>query len=59
MQFTPHDIRLNQLNAAEDLLHTIDDSKAYPLEFVVFRITGYHPARSILSYWPGCRYSTI
>jgi RNA polymerase primary sigma factor len=43
MQFTPHDNRLNQLNAAEELLHTIDDTKAYPLEFVVFRITGYHP----------------
>ena len=43
MQFTPHDTRLNQVNAAEDLLHTIDATTAYPLEFIVFRITGYHP----------------
>ncbi|HXE52617.1 MAG TPA: sigma-70 family RNA polymerase sigma factor [Tepidisphaeraceae bacterium] len=43
MQFTPQDTRLAQLNAAEELLHTIDPNKAYPVEFVVFRITGYHP----------------
>jgi RNA polymerase primary sigma factor len=43
MQFTPHDARLVQVNAAEELLHSIDPSKAYPFEFLVFRITGYHP----------------
>src|SRR6185437_2846122 len=43
MSFTPHETRLNQINAAEDLLHTIDANKAYPVEFVVFRVTGYHP----------------
>lgn len=43
MEFTPQDVRLAQVNAAEDLLHTIDPDKAYPSEFVVFRVTGYHP----------------
>lgn len=41
--FTPGDARRAQLAAAETLLLEIDPSKAYPLEFVVFRITGYHP----------------
>ena len=43
MGFTPQDTRLAQLNAAEELLHGIDPNKAYPLEFLIFRITGYHP----------------
>jgi len=43
MQFTPHDTRLAQVNAAEDLLHSIDVNKAYPPAFITFRITGYHP----------------
>jgi len=43
MAFTPQDLRLMQINAAEDLLHTIDPTKAYPPEFLTFRITGYHP----------------
>jgi RNA polymerase sigma factor (sigma-70 family) len=43
MTFTPHDTRLQQLASAEDLLHSLDPSKAYPLDFVIFRITGYHP----------------
>ena len=43
MNFTPQDIRFAQIAAAEDLLHSIDPAKAYPLDFVVFRITGYRP----------------
>jgi RNA polymerase sigma factor (sigma-70 family) len=43
MTFTPQDVRLAQISAAEDLLHDIDPAKAYPIDFVVFRITGYHP----------------
>ena len=43
MGFTPYDTRVAQLNAAERLLHAIDALKAYPLEFIIFRITGYHP----------------
>lgn len=42
-QFTPHDTRTAQIAAAEDLLHSIDPAKAYPLEFIIFKITGYHP----------------
>src|SRR5688572_15402873 len=43
MQFTPHDVRGVQLAAAEELLHSLDALKAYPLEFVVYRVTGYRP----------------
>jgi RNA polymerase sigma factor (sigma-70 family) len=43
MTFTPQDTRLAQIAAAENLLHEIDPAKAYPYEFVVFRITGFRP----------------
>lgn len=43
MGFTPVDTRRQQLAAAETLLLEIDPIKGYPLEFIVFRITGYHP----------------
>ncbi len=43
LEFAPHDTRGLQIAAAEELLHTIDPAKAYPLEFVIFRITGYRP----------------
>jgi RNA polymerase sigma factor (sigma-70 family) len=43
MEFTPQDTRLAQVAAAESLLHEIDPAKGYPPDFVIFRITGYHP----------------
>ncbi len=43
MDFTPHDARAAQLAAAEELVHCIDPAKAYPFDFIVFRITGYRP----------------
>src|SRR4051812_39443113 len=43
MDFTPTDARAAQISAAERLVHEIDPTKAYPLDFVTFRITGYHP----------------
>ena len=43
LAFTPHDGRLAQLAAAEDLLLEIDPGKAYPYNFIVFRITGFSP----------------
>ena len=42
-EFTPHDVRLTQVGASEELLHSLDAAKAYPLDFIVFRITGYRP----------------
>lgn len=45
MEFTPQDARLAQIQAAEELLHSIDPGKAYPFDFLVARITGYHPKR--------------
>ncbi len=43
MKFTPHETRQAQLASAELLLHTLEATKAYPVEFVIFKITGYHP----------------
>lgn len=43
MQFTPLEARAAQVAAAEALLHDIDPAKAYPHDFVIFKITGYHP----------------
>src|SRR5204863_2174252 len=44
--FAPHEVRAQQIDAAEELLYLIDPAKAYPLAFVIFRITGYHPKES-------------
>ena len=43
MEFAPSEVRAAQVTAAEELLHAIDPAKAYPLDFVTFKITGYHP----------------
>ncbi len=43
MPFTPHDTRYAQLTAAEELLHAIEPLRAYPQDFIIFRITGYRP----------------
>lgn len=47
--FAPLDVRANQLDAAEALLHDLDSNKAYPYDFVVFRITGYRPQNTEVS----------
>jgi RNA polymerase sigma factor (sigma-70 family) len=47
MQFTPHDVRAAQVAAAEELLHRLEALKAYPLDFVIYRITGYRPKSSV------------
>src|SRR3954466_9081913 len=43
LQFTPTDTRALQLGQAEELLHTLEPGKAYPVDFVTFKITGYRP----------------
>ena len=43
LEFTPLETRADQLGSAEFLLHDLDSEKAYPLDFVVYRITGYQP----------------
>src|SRR5688572_23826452 len=43
MEFAPHEVREAQVHSAEDLLLLLDPAKAYPLDFVTFKITGYHP----------------
>jgi len=47
MAFTPAETRAAQVASAEGLLHLVDPAKAYPLDFVVFRITGYHPKHTV------------
>lgn len=46
-QFTPADTRVVQLRNAEQLLLEVDPDKGYPLEFVIYRITGYRPKSKI------------
>ncbi|MDB5330680.1 MAG: polymerase sigma factor, sigma-70 family [Phycisphaerales bacterium] len=43
LDFTPQETRAIQVAAAEELLHSIEPLKAYPLDFIVYRITGYRP----------------
>ena len=43
MAFTPHATLAVQLTSAEQLVLELEPHKAYPREFVVFRITGYRP----------------
>jgi RNA polymerase primary sigma factor len=45
LTFTPCETRLAQIDSAERLLSEIDSGKAYPLDFIIFRITGYRPKR--------------
>src|SRR5580658_3906756 len=45
MAFTPQEVRTAQLDAAEELLLTIDSAKAYPYSFILFKITGYRSKR--------------
>jgi RNA polymerase sigma factor (sigma-70 family) len=45
LAFTPHEARLAQLGSTEALLLELDPAKAYPWNFVVFRITGFSPKK--------------
>ena len=47
MEFTPHDVRAAQVAAAEELLHSLDAARAYPLDFIIYRITGYRPKATV------------
>ncbi|MEO6434266.1 MAG: sigma-70 family RNA polymerase sigma factor [Tepidisphaeraceae bacterium] len=53
MEFAPLEVRAAQVAAAEELLHLIDPTKAYPTEFVVFKITGYHPRSALAEQLTG------
>jgi RNA polymerase primary sigma factor len=43
IRFAPHTKKLQQVEAAERLIAEIDSDKAYPYEYVCFRVTGYRP----------------
>lgn len=53
MAFTPASLRARQLQAAEDLLGTLEPAKPYPLDYIIFRITGYRPATGSETLLPG------
>jgi RNA polymerase primary sigma factor/RNA polymerase sigma factor len=43
IRFAPRIKKLQQVEAAERLIAEIDGEKAYPYEYVCFRVTGYRP----------------
>ena len=43
LQYAPEDIRRKQMDAAERLLAEIDPQRNYPVDFIVYRVTGYRP----------------
>ena len=62
LAFTPVELRAVQIGAAELLLHDIDPAKAYPLDFITYRVTGYRPKLTTRGtdmpiYLQGWRYS--
>ncbi len=44
IRFAPRVKKLQQVEAAERLITEIDSEKAYPYEYVCFRVTGYRPS---------------
>jgi RNA polymerase sigma factor (sigma-70 family) len=50
LRYTPEGKRHKQVDALETLMNIIDPAKAYPFEFVHYRITGFHLKRSIEPY---------
>lgn len=52
MRFTPHDKRLEQLGAAEELLLSLNASQSYPLDYVTDRVTGYRPKSPTIELIP-------
>ena len=53
LTYSPADKRREQLHAAIALLPAIDPSRAYPWDFVHFRITSFQPHRHIEHVVPG------
>ncbi len=47
MAFTPMGLRQQQLNAALSLMAEIDVTEDYTWEFVLYRVTGYRPTKSV------------
>ena len=40
-------LKKGYIDAAESLIQIMDPSRSYPLEFVVYRLTGYRPGRAV------------
>jgi RNA polymerase primary sigma factor/RNA polymerase sigma factor len=53
IRFAPRPKKLQQVEAAERLISEIDLQKAYPYEYVCFRITGYRPEDGAHAKLPG------
>ena len=46
LEYAPPETRRRQMDAAERLIADIDPKRNYPIDFIVFRITGYRSDRS-------------
>jgi hypothetical protein len=43
LAFAPESVQRKRLESAEALLQEVDADRAYPMDFIVFRLTGYRP----------------
>jgi RNA polymerase sigma factor (sigma-70 family) len=53
LEFTPAETRAAQLTSAEELLLALEPGRAYPFDFIVFKITGYHPKSPVSDLFTG------
>jgi len=48
LMFSPEQVRLQEIDRAEQLVLKIDSQKSYPYEFICYQVTGYRPRTAIL-----------
>jgi RNA polymerase sigma factor (sigma-70 family) len=53
MGFSPREARFAQIQAAEQLLESLEPNKAYPHEWIIHRLTGYRPKVYTEDLFPG------
>ena len=53
LAFAPRATQIKRLEAAEALVRDVVDTQAYPVEFIVFKLTGYRPDEAADSTIPG------
>jgi RNA polymerase sigma factor (sigma-70 family) len=53
MGFSPREARFAQIEAAEQLLESLEPNKAYPHEWIIHRLTGYRPKVYTEDLFPG------
>ncbi len=53
LEYAPPEARKRQMDAAEKFVSEIETDRAYPREFVTYRITGYRPERDDMTTYAG------